>query len=204
MTDFLGYGVVTATWKLAYYPRHDQGFLFHRLTDPSDRRNLWPGEALPTAAVDAGAVADAVTDASADASADLGWVDILVGAGVEPPIAPGSPRPPLPRRSTPARGLERPPLPAAAAEVAETMLVALLRWRARLPTAAMAGARRKADRLVARSGAGNSTRADPPAGLVRAGRAPGSGVVAPPLSALAGMASGCAVDADLMRDLSGL
>jgi len=39
VTDFLGYGVATREWKLLYYPRQDEGFLFHRASDPSDRIN---------------------------------------------------------------------------------------------------------------------------------------------------------------------
>jgi hypothetical protein len=41
VTDFFGYGVVTAEWKLLYYPRDDEGRLFHRASDPHDRVNRW-------------------------------------------------------------------------------------------------------------------------------------------------------------------
>ena len=39
--DFLGFGVITKRWKLFYYPQDDEGFLFHRESDPYDRFNRW-------------------------------------------------------------------------------------------------------------------------------------------------------------------
>ena len=41
VTDFFGYGVVTAQWKMMYYPRENEGRLFHRHSDPHDRANRW-------------------------------------------------------------------------------------------------------------------------------------------------------------------
>ena len=41
VTDFFGYGVVTAQWKMMFYPRDNEGRLFHRRSDPHDRINRW-------------------------------------------------------------------------------------------------------------------------------------------------------------------
>lgn len=41
VTDFFGYGVITAQWKLLYYPQHNETYLFHRKTDPHDRINRY-------------------------------------------------------------------------------------------------------------------------------------------------------------------
>ena len=49
VTDFLGYGVATREWKLLYYPRQDEGFLYHRMSDPCDRINRFSLDAAKEA-----------------------------------------------------------------------------------------------------------------------------------------------------------
>lgn len=73
-TDFLGYGVATATWKLLYYPQRDEGFLFHRRSDPSDRVNRFNGtQAL------AGRTGEG-TGAAGPEAAGAGWSDAAVSS----------------------------------------------------------------------------------------------------------------------------